>query len=62
MVLTVVIIAIGVALLAVPLLKSVMEGVSDRARNDAVFGFGILTLIALLIFGCVAIIAQNLKR
>jgi p-aminobenzoyl-glutamate transporter AbgT len=57
-----IIIAAIAALVFVPLLKGVMEGISDRAHNDAVFGFGIVTLIALLIFGCVAVIAQNLRR
>jgi len=57
-----IIIAAIAVLIFVPMLKGVMEGVSARAQNDATFGFGIVTLIALLIFGCVAVIAQNLRR
>ena len=57
----IIIVAIA-ALIFVPLLKVVMESVSARAHNDPVFAFGIITLIALLIFGCVAVIAQNLRR
>ena len=57
-----IIIAAIAALVFVPLLKGVMEGVSARAQSDATFGLGIITLIALLIFGCVAVIAQNLRR
>jgi hypothetical protein len=56
------IIAAIAVLVFVPMLKGVMEGVSARAQSDATFGFGIVTLIALLIFGCVAVIAQNLRR
>jgi hypothetical protein len=57
-----IIIAAISALIFAPLLKGVMEGVAARAQSDATFGFGIITLIALLIFGCVAVIAQNLRR
>jgi hypothetical protein len=57
-----IIIAAIAALVVAPLLKGVVESVSVRARNDAIFAFGIITLIAVLIFGCVAVIAHNLRR
>jgi hypothetical protein len=57
-----IIIAAIAGVVFVPLLKGVMEGISARAHSDATFRFGIITLIAMLILGCVAVIAQKLRR
>ena len=61
-ILVLLIVAVIVAFKVVPLLGGVIDDISAQAHNDPTYAFFILGLICMMVFGCIAVIFQNLRR